>query len=769
MEKNDLRKQLAALTPEQLRVLEQRLQQRQTGSEAPAKPTAAARSQVTSGFLESSASEDKWTAETSNQPVEFSLFYFSSDGSGTGMSKYALLLETAKFADKHGFSAIWIPERHLQNFGGLYPNPSVLAASLAMATERIQIRSGSVVLPLHHPLRVAEEWAMVDNLSGGRVGLSAASGWYPLDFVIRPETYDRRREITFEDLQTIRRLWAGETVRFRGVHGTEADVKLLPRPVQAKLPVWITSSGSPETWIKAGELGTNVLGALIAQSPDELARRIDLYREARARHGYDQGKVTIMLHTFIGTDNDTVRGLVREPLQEYLRSFLGQHRELSPEQRWILAGPDGVDSIGNMSEEDREALVQFSFDRYFQSSSLLGTPEKCVRVVERLRAIGVNEIACLVDSGLALPTVLEGLQHLSALRDRFVAPPPESVPRRHDLSVRLTRGSVMPMALTVGIYPRDSMSERITRPIGRYIPLRYHSYLKIQYRRITQVPICLYLRRKYFEGVKKITRRVFSYTPVQLENKLITMGITAGDTLLMHSAFNVFNGFNGTPDQVIDCILNIIGDSGNLAMVSMPYTGSTAAYLQAGLAFDVKHTMSAMGVITEIFRQKPGVVRSVNPAHPILALGPAAQGIIAGHEKTMYSCGKESPFEKMVHLQAKALFFDVSLGSMTFFHYLEDLFQEMLPVKLYDDNPIESIVIDGSGNKKTAKTYVFSSESKRYRNIRGLQKSLIKKKLIKLERLGIPNSLSSSCSKWWNVHSKKSEQANRSGRCRLEV
>ena len=97
-----------------------------------------------------------------------------------------------------------------------------------------------------------------------------------------------------------------------------------------------------------------------------------------------------------------------------------------------------------------------------------------------------------------------------------------------------------------------------------------------------------------------------------------------------------------------------------------------------------------MGVITEVFRHTPGVVRSINPAHPILAWGPAASWLIADHENTLYSCGKGSPFEKLVHIQAKALFFDVSLRSMTFFHYLEDLFQDTLPVKLYEEMPVES-------------------------------------------------------------------------------
>ena len=86
------------------------------------------------------------------------------------------MFEGARFGDRHGFTAIWIPERHFHAFGGFSPNPSVIAAALARETKQIQLRSGSVVLPLHHPIRVAEEWAVVDNLSQGRVGISFASG-----------------------------------------------------------------------------------------------------------------------------------------------------------------------------------------------------------------------------------------------------------------------------------------------------------------------------------------------------------------------------------------------------------------------------------------------------------------------------------------------------------------------------------------------------------------------------------------------------------------
>ncbi len=99
--------------------------------------------------------------------LEFSLYYFASvDGDETS-EKYRLLLEGAKFADNHGFAAVWTPERHFHTFGGLYPNPSVRSAAIATITESIQIRAGSVVLPLHNPLRVAEEWTVVDTCPMG--------------------------------------------------------------------------------------------------------------------------------------------------------------------------------------------------------------------------------------------------------------------------------------------------------------------------------------------------------------------------------------------------------------------------------------------------------------------------------------------------------------------------------------------------------------------------------------------------------------------------
>ena len=88
----------------------------------------------------------------------------------------------ARFADQNDFTAVWLPERHFHAVGGFSPNSSLLAAALARETTRLQLRGGSVVLPLHHPVRVAEEWSLVDNLSNGRAAIFIATGWHPERF-----------------------------------------------------------------------------------------------------------------------------------------------------------------------------------------------------------------------------------------------------------------------------------------------------------------------------------------------------------------------------------------------------------------------------------------------------------------------------------------------------------------------------------------------------------------------------------------------------------
>lgn len=344
--------------------------------------------------------------------IDYGLFYFAS-ADGHGLNKYRLLLEGAKYADKNGFAAVWTPERHFHRFGGLYPNPSVTSAALAAITQRIQVRAGSVVLPLHNLLRVAEEWSVVDNISAGRTGIAFASGWHTDDFVLAPQNYAKRKEITFREIDTFLHLWRGETTKVQNGSGKEIEVRIFPQPVQKRPPVWITAAGAEDTFVRTGQLGTKLLTHLLGQTVEELARKIRLYRDSLelAGHPPAAGHVTLMLHTFIGEDVGKVRDAVRKPFTEYLRSSLDLIRNL------IVSARLNVD-LDRMTAKDMDALLDFAFERYFDSSALFGTVSTCAAMIERLKQSGVDEVACLVDFGLDVDTVLAGLSGIAALRQR---------------------------------------------------------------------------------------------------------------------------------------------------------------------------------------------------------------------------------------------------------------------------------------------------------------------------------------------------------------
>lgn len=372
----------------------------------------------------------------SKRPMEFSLFYFSSNQTDGPGGAYHLLTEGARFADEHGFVAVWTPERHFHEFGGLYPNPSVTSAALAMITQRVQIRSGSVVAPLHSPIRIAEEWSVVDNLSNGRVAISFASGWMPEDFTVNPANYDKRKEIMVRDIEVVRRLWRGERVPLPGPFGKEVATKIFPRPVQRELPVWLTASGNPETFQMAGKLGMNLLTHLLGQSIEEVSKKIELYRRAWTDAGHaGRGHVTLMLHTFVGDNLESVKATVRGPMIEYLRSAA----DLIKGYAWAFSGfkhaskTKGEIDFSKVSKEEMDALLEHSFERYFETSGLFGTPESCVKIIEHLQVNEVDEVACLIDFGVNPDTVLEHLHQLDALRQSVnrqaeAGPPDYSIP-----------------------------------------------------------------------------------------------------------------------------------------------------------------------------------------------------------------------------------------------------------------------------------------------------------------------------------------------------
>jgi natural product biosynthesis luciferase-like monooxygenase protein len=361
------------------------------------------------------------------QPLDFSLFYFSADANAEGSERYRLLLDGARFADEHGFAAVWTPERHFHAFGGLYPNPAVTGAAVAAITKRVGIRAGSVVLPLHHPVRVAEAWSVVDNISNGRVGVSMASGWQPNDFILMPGNYKNAKAVMMQNIEVVRKLWRGETLSFPGPSGEDVAVRIMPVPVQKELPIWITTAGNAETFEMAGAAGANVLTHLLGQTVEKLAPKIAAYRKARARAGFDPntGIVSLMLHTFVGPTRDEAREIVRGPLKAYLATSM----DLIKDKAWVFPAfqrpkgmsadqPIGGNELAMLSPEDRDGLLEAAFERYFETSGLFGTVDDAYALAQTLKQIGVDDVACLVDFGVPTQVVLDHLPFLDQVRAR---------------------------------------------------------------------------------------------------------------------------------------------------------------------------------------------------------------------------------------------------------------------------------------------------------------------------------------------------------------
>jgi natural product biosynthesis luciferase-like monooxygenase protein len=362
-------------------------------------------------------------AKPATRAPQFGLFFWNvADEQDLGATdKYRLLLESARFADARGFNAVWTPERHFAAFGGLFPNPAVTSAALATITTKVALRAGSCVVPLHHPIRIAEEWAVVDNLSNGRVGISIAAGWATPDFALRPENHAEAKRVMFEAAEQVRRLWRGETLEFPGPQGP-VKVRTLPRPLQPELPIWVTTAGNPETFAEAGRMGAHLLTHLLGQSIDELAAKIVAYRRAWREAGHaGDGIVSLMLHTLVGETREAVEDAVRGPMKAYLKSAMAlvkaaawqfpTFKKMSAEQGQNLDA-----FFQSASPDDMDELLEFAFQRYFRDSGLFGGEADAVAMARRVAAVDVDEIACLIDFGLDADTVLAHLPALDRVR-----------------------------------------------------------------------------------------------------------------------------------------------------------------------------------------------------------------------------------------------------------------------------------------------------------------------------------------------------------------
>ena len=244
------------------------------------------------------------------------------------------------------------------------------------------------------------------------------------------------------------------------------------------------------------------------------------------------------------------------------------------------------------------------------------------------------------------------------------------------------------------------------------------------------------LRAVHRKARRGLVRLFFSYGSEELVEALHEAGVAPGDSIMLHSAFEDQHGFRGSVEEAIDAFLKAIDPNGNLLMVSLPYRSSSLEYLSGLKRFDVRKTPSAMGLLSEFFRRRANVVRSVHPTHPIVAAGPRSEWFVEGHEHCLYPCGPGTPFEKLLQVGGKVVFFNVPFVYFTFFHYLEHYVSSGLDFPLYHEPAFDVPVIDSGGNDIVVRTMAFAKAAIARRRFEVLEAWLWRHRVIRKTRIG---------------------------------
>jgi aminoglycoside 3-N-acetyltransferase len=192
--------------------------------------------------------------------------------------------------------------------------------------------------------------------------------------------------------------------------------------------------------------------------------------------------------------------------------------------------------------------------------------------------------------------------------------------------------------------------------------------------------------KKHIMAYRSQISNIFrSFTPDQLQEKIDGLGVFPGDAVLVHSSFDAFEGFQGKPTDVISAVQRLVGRRGAVMMPTMTFTGTAVDYARTNPVFDVARTPSRMGLVTELFRRSPEVIRSIHPTHPVAIWGADAELIASAHHLSATPCGAGTPFEALLKRQGKIILLGVDFSVLTFYHLLEEFLEEKLPLKPFTD------------------------------------------------------------------------------------
>jgi alkanesulfonate monooxygenase SsuD/methylene tetrahydromethanopterin reductase-like flavin-dependent oxidoreductase (luciferase family) len=313
------------------------------------------------------------------------------DNARTANQFVANIIDEAIYAETVGLHSAWIGEHHFSTLGVL-SCPDLVLAHIAARTNHIRLAPAVTVLPLHHPIRVAEQWASLDLLSGGRVDFAAGRGYDRREYQPFKVSFADNQEIFEEGMEIVRRLWSsGEPISHHGKYYQFDEIAITPQPLQRPIPAYVASFSQPSIEL-AARLGCNLIVApfAAAMTYGGLRQVRDLYHDTCARHGQPAGR--LMCSYFIHfADDPRQQAAARARQIRYYRecviaAFPGDPQTAPPSYRYFVGM---VERLRNVRPEDLG-----------ENSVLLGSPAQIVDSLKKVEAAGFDEVILYFNVGL---------------------------------------------------------------------------------------------------------------------------------------------------------------------------------------------------------------------------------------------------------------------------------------------------------------------------------------------------------------------------------
>lgn len=317
---------------------------------------------------------------------------------GEGPELYSHWLEQFDAAEDLGFDSLWVTEHHFRYFGGMTPNPQLLLAAAAQRTKRMRLGTAVTLLPMHHPIRIAEDFAMVDLVSRGRLNFGAGRGMHPLEYLVFGYDWNNAQKRLPEALDIVLRAWSGEEFEWQSDHYRFPRLRVYPRPFQKPHPpVYVTANRDPESFAMVGRRGHHLM-TLPWLFTNEIQRtRVELYFDAlrAGGHSIDGKEVFVMYPAYVGESDAEARTDVIDHWNRW-RGFALEALGLGPDK-----GEAYRRVVGHL---DYDAMVR-------DSRGVFGGPETCVRILKRIiETVGATHIGLTFHfGGLSQEKVLRSM------------------------------------------------------------------------------------------------------------------------------------------------------------------------------------------------------------------------------------------------------------------------------------------------------------------------------------------------------------------------